>query len=196
MTDDIETFDELVNRRQYFRITDTVSLEIVPIESHQSAIEKFHLSPEFGLLSEFQMLDVESKHLLHALNDKDKNLGQFLKLVNRKLDSLARVIALNHQIIPPDSMREVNLSEGGLSVRFPQAFAKHDKLAIKLILFPSYSGLLLEGSILSCITEQQDYTLHIEFQGISDAHQQLIARHIMRLQSQQKNVQTVNETET
>lgn len=193
MNDTPETFDELVNRRQYFRVIDKVSIEIAKIKETHLAAEEFELSPEFGLISEFQLLDVESKHLLRTITDKDKNLGQFLKILNKKLDSLARVISLNNQVMPSDSIKEVNLSEGGLSIASEQPYKKGEKLAIKLILLPSYSGLLLEGRVLSCTHEQSDSSeepiqiLHIEFLDISEAHQQLIARHIMRLQSQQKH---------
>lgn len=193
MTEQIESFDELVNRRQYFRIVDRVSIELSKLEANQQLVDKFSLNPEFGLMSEFQLLDVESKHLLRALSDKDKNLGQFLKLMNKKLDSLARVIALNHQAIPPESMFEVNLSEGGISYIQKREFARNDRLAIKLVLFPAYSGLLLEGKVLCCHKTDDGFNLHIEFLDIPEVHQQLIARHIMRLQSQQKNQQTTIE---
>jgi|TARA_R110000850_G_scaffold241852_2_gene366443 hypothetical protein len=185
MNDQIETLDDLINRRQYFRVVDNVSIEIAKIDEQHLAAEQFELLPEFGLISEFQLLDVESKHLLRTLTDKDKNLGQYLKIMNKKLDALARVISLNHQVIPPDSIIEVNLSEGGLSMVTSKYFQKNDKLAIKLILFPNYSGLLIEGRVLSCPKIDDRFTLHIEFLDISEPHQQLIARHIMRIQSQQ-----------
>ena len=186
MTDQIETLDDLVNRRQYFRAVDTVSIEIAKIVEQHLAAEQFELLPEFGLISEFQLLDVESKHLLRSLTDKDNNLGQFLKIMNKKLDALARVISLNHQIIPTESVVEVNLSEGGISFSTNEHFLKNEKLAIKLVLLPNYSGLLLEGRVLSCSKEDDHFSLHIEFLDISESHQQLIARHIMRIQSQQK----------
>lgn len=186
MNDEYETLDELINRRQYFRVVDRVSIEIAKIEEQQLAAEQFELLPEFGLISEFQLLDVESKHLLRALTDKDKNLGQYLKILNKKLDALARVISLNHQVIPKDSIQEVNLSEGGISLSSQQALNRKDKVAIKLILLPNYSGLVIEGKVLSCQKQGDQYSLHIEFLDITEAHQQLIARHIMRIQSQQK----------
>lgn len=186
MNDQIDTLDELINRRQYFRVLDHVSIEIVKIDEQRLAAEQFELLPEFGLISEFQLLDVESKHLLRALTDKDSNLGQFLKIMNKKLDALARVISLNHQTIPPESIIEVNLSEGGLSMPTQQHLQKNDKLALKLVLLPNYSGLLLEGRVLSCIKTDEHFILHIEFLDISEPHQQLIARHIMRIQSQKK----------
>ena len=185
MNDQFETLDELANRRQYFRVIDHVSIEYTKIKGDVVAAEQFELLPEFGLISEFQLLDVESKHLLRTITDKDKNLGQFLKIMNKKLDSLARVISLNHQIIPSESIIEVNLSEGGISLQCEGNFKKNDKLAIKLILLPNYSGLLLEGKVLSCKKTDNAHTLHVEFIDISEAHQQLIARHIMRIQSQQ-----------
>jgi len=186
MTNKIRTINELANRRQFFRIEDRASVEISPLPENRTAAEFFELSPEFGLISEFQLLDVESKHLLRAVTDKDKNLGQFLKVMNKKLDSLSRVLALNNQILPQDSILEVNLSEGGISFHSDTPYQESDRVALKLILLPNYSGLLLEGSILSCTGDTAPYELHIEFSSISEAYQQLIARHIMRIQSQKK----------
>ena len=186
MTDKIRTINELANRRQYFRIEDKTSIEISTLEDNKSAAEFFELSPEFGLISEFQLLDVESKHLLRTITDKDKNLGQFLKVMNKKLDSLSRVLALNNHAVPKDSIQNVNLSEGGVSIASNQQFNDQQRLAVKLILLPTYSGLLLEGSVLSCIGDKAPYELHIEFINISDAYKQIIARHIMRIQSTNK----------
>jgi len=41
MTDQIETFDDLVNRRQYFRVVDNVSIEIAKIDEQHLAAEQF-----------------------------------------------------------------------------------------------------------------------------------------------------------
>jgi len=187
MSKDIKTINELANRRQYFRVEDKASVEIAALPENHTAVEYFDLNPEFGLISEFQLLDAESKHLLRSITDKDKNLGQFLKVLNKKVDSLSRVVAMNQQAIPKDSVQDINLSEGGLAVHTEQHFKSGQVLAIKLILLPSYSGLLLEGKVLSCAPEHAPYELNIEFSNISEAHQQLIARHIMRIQSNRKH---------
>lgn len=184
----IQTIDELANRRQYFRIEDSVSIEVGPMPPGQSVGAFFDLNPEFGLISEFQLLDVESKHLLRTITDRDKNLGQFLKVLNKKLDSLSRVIALNHQQTTKDTIHPVNLSEGGVALPYPQHLETGQEVAIKLVLLPEYSGLLLSGRVLSC-DEDRPYRLHVEFHDISEAHQQLIARHIMRKQSQEIHAQ-------
>ena len=186
MTERIRTINELANHRQYFRIEDKASVEIAVLSEQHSAAEYFKLNPEFGLISEFQLLDVEAKHLLHAVTEKDKNLGQLLRLFNKKLDALSRVVALTTQAEDHNQILEVNLSEGGLAMPYPQLLVDDQAVAVKLILLPSYSGLLLTGKVLSCLGQQSPYELHIEFTDISDAHRQLIARHIMRLQSQQK----------
>jgi len=183
MTDKIRTIKQLANRRQYFRLEDKASIEVTAMSNRLSAEECFELGPEFGLISEFQLLDVESKHLLRAVTDKDKNLGQFLKIMNRKLDSLSSVLSLSNQAVPQSSIQEINLSEGGVSLSSDSHYQDGQKVAIKLILLPSYSGLILDGKVLSCIGDDAPYVSHIEFTHISDAHQQLIARHIMRKQS-------------
>ena len=186
ITDDIFTIDELANRRQYFRIQDEVAVEIAPISLDNGHAQNFELSPSFGLIAEFQLLDVESKHLLRALSDKDKVLSQYLKVLNQKVDALSRVIALQNMVVEPASIQQVNLSEGGLALLHPQSMQRGDRLALKLILLPSYSGLVLNGRVLSCEAEKPGlFRIHIEFTDISDAHQQLIARHIMRKQTLQ-----------
>lgn len=192
LTEDIFTIDELANRRQYFRIQDDVAVEIAPLEPSQGHSGKLELGPAFGLISEFQLLDLESKHLLRALADKDKVLSQYLKVLNQKVDALSRVIALQNLVVATDSIQRVNLSEGGLALQHPHAMKRGDRLDIKLILLPSYSGLVLKGRVLSCEAEKpacgagkpDTYRIHIEFTDISDAHQQLIARHIMRKQKE------------
>jgi len=185
MSNDIKTINELANRRQYFRIEDKASVEIATLPKDHSAAEFFDLNPEFGLISEFQLLDIESKHLLRSITDKDKNLGQFLKVLNKKVDSLSRIVASSHQTMPKDSIQNINLSEGGLAMHSKETYETGQTLAIKIILFPSYSGLLLEGKVLSYSNKNAPYELNIMFSDISEAHQQLIARHIMRIQSQQ-----------
>ncbi len=184
MSESIKTVTELANRRQYFRIEDKASVEVAVIEAGGTcASEFFELNPEFGLISEFQLLDVESKHLMRTVTDKDKHLGQLLRIINKKLDALSRVIALSNQQTTSDSILDINLSEGGLSLPYKEFLPDAQLLAIKLILLPSYSGLLLTGKVLSTQGEAPPYQLHVEFVDISDAHQQLIARHIMRKQS-------------
>lgn len=185
MSDNIKTINELANRRQYFRIEDKASVEIAALPKGHSAAEFFDLNPEFGLISEFQLLDIESKHLLRSIIDKDKNLGQFLKVLNKKVDSLSQIVASSHQTMPKDSIQGINLSEGGLAIHSKEPYKAGQLLAIKLVLFPSYSGLLLEGKVLSYSKQNTPYELNIIFSDISEAHQQLIARHIMRIQSQQ-----------
>lgn len=187
MTNEIETINELANRRQYFRIEDKAAVDIARRDPNQSAAECFELSPEFGLISEFQLLDVESKHLLRTITDKDKNLGQFLKVMNKKLDSLSRVIALSNQHISGNSVQEINLSEGGLALKSNTYYEKGQTLAIQLTLLPSYSGLILDGEVLSCRGSESPYEVHIAFTNISEPHQQLIARHIMRIQTQNRS---------
>ena len=187
MTDEIETITELANRRQYFRVENKAAVDVSARKPEQSAAECFELSPEFGLISEFQLLDVESKHLLRAITDKDKNLGQFLKVMNKKLDSLSRVLALNNQQCSSDNIQTINLSEGGLALKTDTQYSKGQAVAIKLILLPSYSGLILEGDVLSCRGDAPPYEIHVAFTSISEAHQQLIARHIMRVQSQNRD---------
>lgn len=181
------TINELANRRQYFRIDDTAYIEISPLVGAETVAEHFDIGLEFGLIAEFQTLDVESKHLLHSIAEKDKNVGQYLHVLNKKLDALSRALALSKQNLTKQHIQDINLSEGGLAFTQAHKFRDGQSIAIKLILLPSYSGLLLEGKVLCSVEKDDGIEIHIEYTDIIEAHQQLIARHIMRKQSQMKH---------
>lgn len=182
----MNTINDLSNRRQYFRVEDTAYVEIAPLGPKETVAEHFDIGLEFGLIAEFQMLDVEAKHLLRSISDRDKNVGQYLGVLNKKLDSLSRALALSKQELSKENIQTINLSEGGLALMQPQKFKDGQALALKLVLLPSYSGLLIEGSVLCSVERETGFEVHIEFKDITENHQQLIARHIMRKQSKEK----------
>lgn len=180
----MKTINDLSNRRQYFRVEDTAYIEIAPLGPKDSVAEHFDIGMEFGLIAEFQMLDLESKQLLHSISEKDKNIGQYLNTLNKKIDSLSRALALSKQDMNKENIQDINLSEGGIALMQTQKYKDGQALALKLILLPSYSGLLIEGKVLCSLEREAGFEVHIEFVNMNDAHRQLVARHIMRKQSQ------------
>ncbi len=177
--------DSASNRRNYFRVTDQVSLEVQPLSGDRPDFASFfELSAQYQLISEFQLLDSESQALLRGITESDRRLGAYLKLLNRKLDSLCRTLALVNDPIDPASLQDVSLSEGGLSFRSPTDYPVDARLQMKMILLPSFCGLLLTGRVLSSQTDGDAYQLHLEFVDLDDSQRQLLARHILRKQQE------------
>src|SRR5690606_20604464 len=177
--------DPASNRRSYFRVTDRVSLEVQPLSGDKPDVASFfELSAQYQLISEFQLLDSESQALLRGITESDRRLGAYLKLLNRKLDSLCRTLALVNDPIDPASLQDVSLSEGGLSFCSPTNYPVDARLQMKMILLPSFCGLLLTGRVLSSQADGGAHQLHLEFVDLDDSQRQLLARHILRKQQE------------
>ncbi|WP_324734162.1 PilZ domain-containing protein [Pseudomonas paeninsulae] len=173
------------DRREYYRIDDTIALEFTPLSGAEAlASDELHdSSPLFNLLSELHLLDFESQHLLRHISERDRTLANYLKVINKRIDLLGQAVAqsLLRDIGTP---RRVCLSEGGVSFNSSQSLDIGTHLAIKIVLMPQALGLLLRAKVIHCqaVAEQQ-FEIGTEFEALTDAQRQLLARHIFQRQA-------------
>ena len=191
----MSTLDE-EDRREYYRIEDRIALEISPL-SAADALGTDLLqddSPLFNLLSELHLSEFESQHLLRQLSEKDRTLAAFLKAQNKRIDLLSAVLAqtLIGEVGAP---QPVKLSEGGVEFNSAAAFAPGSRVALKMVLMPRASGLLLRGKVTHC-DKQADgsYEIGTDFTAMSDGQRQLLARYILQRQQQQRR-QALEQTD-
>ena len=183
----MSTLDE-EDRREYYRIEDTIALEIRPLSAPEAAGQEVlqDASPLFNLLSELHLSEFESQHLLRQLSDKDRTLAAFLKAQNKRIDLLSAVVAqtLLGQI---GEARPVVLSEGGVEVRQAQAITAGSRVSVKMVLMPQALGLLLRAKVTHCDSKADGlFEIGTEFVDMTDAQRQLLARYILQKQAQQR----------
>ena len=133
-------------------------------------------------------MDFESQHLLRHISERDRTLANYLKVVNKRIDLLGQALAqsLLRDIGVP---RRVSLSEGGISFNHPQAVPTGSHLALKMVLMPQALGLLLRARVMHCqAREDGQFEIGTEFEALSDAQRQLLARHILQTQAQQRRM--------
>ncbi|MDH0335905.1 MULTISPECIES: PilZ domain-containing protein [Pseudomonadaceae] len=178
------------DRREYYRIEDTIALEFMPLSSAQAQAGEAlqDPSPLFNLLSDLHLMDFESQHLLRHIAERDRTLASYLKVINKRIDLLGQAVAqsLMRDIGPP---RQVTLSEGGVGFVTAQPFDQGTHLAIKMVLMPQALGLLLRAVVIHCKPrEDGQYELGTEFEALTDAQRQLLARHILQKQAQARRL--------
>ena len=102
----MSTLDE-EDRREYYRIEDTIALEIRTLSAPEAAgLEVLQdASPLFNLLSELHLSEFESQHLLRQISERDRAIAAFLKSQNKRIDLLSQVVALVHASIAPQANR-------------------------------------------------------------------------------------------
>lgn len=173
------------DRREYYRIEDTIALEFTQLSgADATSREELHdSSPLFNLLSELHMLDYESQHLLRHIGERDRTLASYLKIINKRTDLLGQALAQN-LLRDVGAPRRVTLSEGGLSFDDPRELAVGSHLALKMVLMPQALGLLLRAVVIHChALDSGGFNIGTEFEALTDAQRQLLARHILQRQA-------------
>lgn len=176
------------DRREYYRIEDHVALQISPLSASQAdpATVLRDASPLFNLLGELHVAEFESQHLLRQLSDKDRTLAAFLRAQNKRIDLLGAVLAqtLLGELGEP---RRVILSEGGIEFTQAEPLQAQARVAVRMLLMPQGLGLLLRGRVVHCQGNAQGgHDAAVEFVDLSDAQRQLLARHVLQRQQQQR----------
>ena len=184
----MSTLDE-EDRREYYRIEDTIALEIRPLSALEAAGQEVlqDASPLFNLLSELHLSEFESQHLLRQISERDRNTAAFLKSQNKRIDLLSQVIAITvlGQIGEP---QPVVISEGGIEFQHPTPIDTGAHLSVKLVLMPQALGLLLRARVTHCDRKGDGYDVGTEFEHLTDAQRQLLARHILHKQAQERRL--------
>ncbi len=178
------------DRREYYRIEDTIALDFSLLSgSDAHASDPLHdNSPLFNLLSDLHLMDFESQHLLRHISERDRTLANYLKVMNKRIDLLGQAMAqsLLRDIGAP---RRVSISEGGISFNHGQAVPVGSHLAIKMVLMPQALGLLLRAKVVhSQARGNGQFEIGTEFEALTDAQRQLLARHILQKQALERRM--------
>ncbi len=179
-------------RRQYFRIDDDVYLEYQALSEAdylaQLAAPLGDAAGPGALTLQLRSLTAQASALLAQIRKRDMEIGQYLALIDRKVELLGRAVLGNqfgHDLGPN---AHVNLSGGGIGFTSAERLAPGTKLDLHLVLFPS--TLLIRGlaQVIDCAQleetdPQQPYLVNTEFTHIAELAREALIRHTLELQS-------------
>ncbi len=181
------------NQREYFRVPDRVALgyRVVPtalaVDEHADLDD--YVSPCFQALTELHRLDMDARYILRAIAEKDRNVADYLHLVEQKFNVIMRLVVMNNPDADNLSTVDVNLSEGGIEFPATEELAPGTHLALRLCLQPAGAALLLFGRVAHCEASDDaalPYSIGLEFVRQAEPERQVLARHALHLQSQQR----------
>lgn len=184
----MSTDDELIDQRDFFRISDELALEYRRLDSLDDLTRAFsRQAPMFDLLTDLHVLEYESQHLLRQISERDRALAHYLKVVNKRIDLVGQALAmqLTDDLGTPV---EVTISEGGMSFAANEALQLGQLLALRLVLLPSPLCMLLAGKVIRCepvAGSSTTWSIAVSFERLADAQRQMLARHILQKQAQE-----------
>lgn len=182
------------DRREFYRVSCSAAIEIEEFNPQtQCVADIFSLPAEYAMVNEFRALSSESSSTLQQIMDTDKNIGVYLKNLNKKVELLATAITSRLIVLDSKHIQEIDISEGGIHFCWPTPLNENSHIATKLTLLPDSITLLLVASVKSCHEQlnesksKAEYLINVEFEAIDCNAQTLISRFITQQQRRELN---------
>lgn len=187
-------------KRRFFRVTDHVYLHI-----EQKSASSMQNSAEliYPYINEFRKIEAESRHVLLQLQNSDPQIAAYLSALNRKIDCLSQAIFATHSNEALEANHFIQLSEGGLNAELNQAYEPGTLCHAKMTLFPHLHTLLFKAKVIYCNrvsgvndlinASKNTYRIGFEFVHLNEGDAQLLARHIINIQSNNRRQQQLDK---
>ena len=181
-------------RREYFRVDDSVRLTISPVPEEQldSMLERLerNMAGGFTVMSSLAAISGEMAISLRRIENSDPDVAAYLRALDRKIEVLGRAFIAQESELVEESARPVNLSAGGMGMLSNDCYQPGQVLEIKMLLFPSFTGVLMYGSVVDCRALDRDsrgyrYELRVAFTHMREQDRDLLIRHVLRCQSEE-----------
>ena len=176
-------------RRQFYRIEDRVGLECRLLDGEPAGPPEtlFEGGETLPLEEELRRHDAEIRHQIGLLSESDRILSMIARALNDKLDTVARIMTFQQNPLQDNQWVQVTLSEGGLSFTSTDpAPAPGAYMALRLTLMPELSQVVAYTRVVTADETSEGTRLHLQFHNLEDAERQQIARHVLRLQSRER----------
>lgn len=180
------------DRRQFFRVDDTVRLDIRPLDRAELAdrlADLEHGVPgNFSVMSSLESVTAQMAANLRRIEARDPDMATYLRALDQKLEILGRAFLAKESELLSRQAQPVNLSAGGVSLHVQEPIAVGQAVEIRMLLFPSFAGLLSYGEVVGCdplpAGEGGTYThqLRVEFTHMREQDREALIRHVLRRQ--------------
>jgi hypothetical protein len=185
-------------RRRFFRIEDSVhlGLRVIPEAELAERVARLenNVAGSFGLMTGITALTQTVAACLRRIENRDPDVADYLKVLDRKIDLLARAFLSEEADIADKPARAVNLSAGGMAVHSREAMAEGTLLEIRLLLLPSYTGIVTYGAVVGSrpvaaedgpdTDPEFPYLVRIDFSFMREPDRDALIRHILLKQGE------------
>jgi hypothetical protein len=181
-----------LERRRYYRIDDNVILNyrVIPPDQVEQTLAHFQegIPERFDLTSAYATNDAAMAEALSRIRAEQPMVAFYLEALDRKLNLLARLAVSGGDDLSAQPTRRVNLSGGGITFGAEQEIPCGTILEMKLVIFPTYTGILAYGPVVHCHKETDTdarfpWQVAASFSHIRDADRDLLVRHTLHCQA-------------
>jgi hypothetical protein len=179
------------DKRDSYRVEDyiLVTYQVIrPTELQRTRPEDhFDLPPAFSLLRELYRLNLDVADSLRHITATDRVLGHLLANMNQRMQLLAQAV-ITTTVGQNEPQARANISQGGLSFMTAELLGIGAHVALKLQFRPTQLELVCFGQVRHCRlrADSELYTAGIRFLQLDGLTQDLISRHVIRTQAEER----------
>lgn len=188
MSEDTNNEFSSQERREYFRIPDEVRLRVRPIGEVDvpAVVERItdRIPDRFTVAANFTVNSRAMARLLHSVSADAPDAARYMKMLDQKVNHLARLFVLEEIEQGEYPRLDVNLSAGGLVFPSRCAFAPGDLLEMRMVWYPQMVGVLTVSRVVHC--DPRDATadgcpwlVAVEYVHIRESDRDLLCSHII-----------------
>ncbi|AKH19099.1 hypothetical protein AAY24_00650 [Sedimenticola thiotaurini] len=181
-------------RRQFFRIDDSLSLSYrqIPADQLAGSVESLEtgVDSDFTVVSSLAAVSQEMAGTLNKIDRRQPEVASYLKSLDKKIEILGRVLMAHTTELLGQPAQSVNLSGTGISFQVEEAIQPGTILELKLLLTPSYAGILCFAEVIGCDptgdqSDPQRYNLRATFAHIRERDRDVLIQHVIQRQGAQ-----------
>jgi c-di-GMP-binding flagellar brake protein YcgR len=180
-------------RRQFFRVEDEVSLRYQVVKAGELEVKlkrlEQDLDSDFTIVSSLAAISHEMAGVLRKVESDAPDVARYLKALDRKIDLLGRAFLAQTSDLSEQPAKAVNMSASGLAFYTPEPVAVGGVLELKLLLFPSYTGMLIYAEVVACERVETAGAngfcrIRVNFTHLRESDRDVLIRHVLQRQSE------------
>ena len=190
MSQGVSQVDE---RRRFFRIDDEINLfykKVEPESIQGNAELTADLLNNCSLAAALDMLAQESQLIFNRIERSDPDIAEYLKIMDSKINLLARTILMEGNELVEQRPHNVSLSASGVSFDCAQSFSAGDYLEVRILLTSCMAVIVSYGRVVYCRkngagNDEFPFVVGMEYTQITEQDRELLIKHVVKRQMQQ-----------
>lgn len=182
------------DRREFFRINDTVFVEISAIDGKELVHRATAISnpmPSDKNLAKQQLDDLTTSvtHIIDQISQSDRETARALRLLDEKINLIAGTVQHQQNVTDHLDTTDVNLSGGGIAFLSADEYATKSPVEIRIEL--SHSGTFINAiaNVIACdklhdAPKETPYYLRLAFSHMGEHDRNLLVKHTLSRQAQ------------
>ena len=177
------TSDSTAENRSAFRIDDNIllSLRVIPDQQIEDVLKKYpENNAELQLLNSFSDSSKALTDQFALLRRRYPEVAKYLKILDDKINTLARRQFSSCSMIPDLNWHEVNISASGIRFDYEDPLNIGSYLELRLQLSQMSNFILAYGKIVRCDKGEENklFTVGVEFTHINHEDREAIHTHV------------------